>query len=465
MYSQNTICAIATPPGEGAIAVIRISGDDTFKIIEKIFVPASKNKDLSNLRTHTLHYGEIKENGETVDEVLVAIYKSPHSYTGEDSAEIFCHGSTYIQKKIVQLLINNGASLAQPGEFTMRAFLNHKIDLAQAEGVADLISSKSKAAASLAIKQMKGDFSKQINNLRQKLIDLLSLIELELDFSEEDVEFADRGELIAIITRIEEWTDNLIKNFKLGNAIKEGVPVAITGIPNVGKSTLLNLLLNENKAIVSEIPGTTRDIVEDVINIEGVRFRLIDTAGIRQTDDIVENLGIERSLNAIKKALLNIVVADPTQSLEENINHIENVISNSNEGSKILVFINKIDKAAANEIKTLEDFLASKSIDYLKISAKDNTYLEKINNAIISVSGIGKFFEEETFAINQRHYQALTNIKNSIEEVKKGLEMELPADLLTQELKQIMFYLGEISGEVTTDDILGNIFSRFCIGK
>ncbi len=465
MNFHNTICAIATPTREGAIAVIRISGDETFKIVGKIFVSASKNKDLSKAGTHTLHYGEIKENGETVDEVLVAIYKSPHSYTGEDSAEIFCHGSIYIQKKIVQLLINNGATLAQPGEFTMRAFLNHKIDLAQAEGVADLISSKSKAAATLAIKQLKGDFSKQINNLRQKLIDLLSLIELELDFSEEDVEFADRSELIGIITQIEEWTDNLIKNFKLGNAIKEGVPVAITGIPNVGKSTLLNLLLNENKAIVSEIPGTTRDIVEDVINIDGVRFRLIDTAGIRETNDVVENLGIERSLQAIKKALLNIVVADPTQDLNENIKHIENVISNSVEGSKILVFINKIDKASDGEIKSLEKFLSDKGLNYLKISAKDKSYLTEINNAIISTSGIGKFFEEETFAINQRHYQALTNIKNSIVEVKKGLEMELPTDLLTQELKQIMFYLGEISGEITTDDLLGNIFSKFCIGK
>jgi tRNA modification GTPase len=466
MYSQqNTICAIATPPGEGAIAIIRISGDKSFDIVKKIFVPSKKNMDITQANTHTLHYGEIKDNGETIDEVVVAIYKSPHSYTGEDAVEIFCHGSTYIQEKIVQLLIDNGATLAQPGEFTMRAFLNHKIDLAQAEAVSDLISSKSKAAASLAIKQLKGDFSKQINQLRQKLIDLLSLIELELDFSEEDVEFADRQELIQLITQIENWSENLIKNFSLGNAIKEGVPVAITGIPNVGKSTLLNLILNENKAIVSEIPGTTRDIVEDIINIEGVRFRIIDTAGIRETSDVVENLGIERSLQAIKNAFLNVIVADPTQNLEENISHIEKVISNSKENSKILVFINKIDISSNDNIKKLEDYLINQSLEYLKISAKDKSFLEKINAAMISVSGVGRFFEEETIAINQRHYQALINIKNSINEVKKGLELSIPADLLTQELKQIMFYLGEISGEVTTDDILGNIFSKFCIGK
>ncbi len=465
MDLHNTICAIATPPGEGAIAVIRISGEKCFEITEKIFEPASKNKTLTNLKSHTLVYGHIKDNGETLDEVLVAIYKKPHSYTGEDSIEIFCHGSVYIQRRIMELLVEAGAVLAQPGEFTMRAFLNGKIDLAQAEAVSDLISSKSKMAAGLAMKQLKGVFSSKIKQLKSKLLDLLSLIELELDFGEEDVEFADRSELLLIINEIENWTAELMSSFKLGNAIKEGIPVAITGKPNVGKSTLLNLLLRESKAIVSDIPGTTRDIVEDIINIKGVRFRLIDTAGIRHTEDVVENLGIERSVEAIKKAEINIVVADATLPVAENEEHLKKVYDHKTGDSKVLVLINKTDKGSKETIESIHSLAAKYGAVSMEIVAKQDEYAEKIYEKIFEVSGAAGFYEEEAIAVNERHYQALSKINDAVQEVKKGLEMELPPDLLTQELKQIMFYLGEISGEITEDDILGNIFSKFCIGK
>ena len=465
MDLHNTICAIATPPGEGAIAVIRISGENVFSIVEKIFTPASKNKKLSETKSHTLIFGYINDGKDILDEVLISIFKKPHSYTGEDSVEISCHGSIYIQRRIMELLVEAGATLAQPGEFTMRAFLNGKIDLAQAEAVSDLISSKSKMAANLAIKQLKGIFSSKIKQLKSKLIDLLSLIELELDFAEEDVEFADRQELINIINEIETWTTDLLKSFRLGNAMKEGIPVAITGKPNVGKSTLLNLLLRENKAIVSDIPGTTRDIVEDVININGVRFRLIDTAGIRHTNDVVENLGIEESVDAIKKAEINIVVADATIDLKENEEHLTKVIANKQKESKVLFLINKIDKAGKNTIEALKQ-LADKYGAYpMEIIAKNDNYATYIYEKIYEISGASSYYEEESIVINERHYQALTKISESINEVKKGLGMDLPTDLLTQELKQIMFYLGEISGEVTEDDILGNIFSKFCIGK
>ncbi len=465
MNLHNTICAIATPPGEGAIAVIRISGEQCFEITDKIFESASKNKKLTTQKSHTLLYGYIKDNGEILDEVLVAIYKKPHSYTGEDSVEIFCHGSEYIQRRIMELLVEAGAVLARPGEFTMRAFLNGKIDLAQAEAVSDLISSKSKMAAALAMKQLKGVFSSKIKQLKDKLIDLLSLIELELDFGEEEVEFADRSELISLINEIENWTAELMNSFHLGNALKEGIPVAITGKPNVGKSTLLNLLLRENKAIVSDIPGTTRDIVEDVINIKGVRFRLIDTAGIRQTEDVVENLGIERSVNAIQKADINIVVADATLPTTENEAHLKKVFAHKTKDSKVLVLINKIDVSTDENLASIRSMLANYDTEFMEIVAKKDAYAGKIYDKIFELSGAAEFYESESIAINERHYQALARIKEAVNEVRKGLEIQLPVDLLTQELKQIMFYLGEISGEITEDDILGNIFSKFCIGK
>ena len=465
MNLHNTICAIATPPGEGAIAIIRISGEESFDITEQIFSPFKKNIKLSEIKSHTLTYGHIIDNNEILDEVLIAVYKKPHSYTGENSIEIFCHGSTYIQRRIIQLLLEAGATLAQPGEFTLRAFLNGKLDLAQAEAVADLISSKSKITANLAIKQLKGVFSNQIKKLKTKLVDLLSLIELELDFGEENVEFADKSELLTTIDEIEKWATELLNSFKFGNALKEGIPVAITGKPNVGKSTLLNLLLKENKAIVSEIPGTTRDVVEDVINIKGVRFRLIDTAGIRNTKDVVEKLGIERSLEAIKKAEINIVVLDATLPLKENEEHLKKVYYNKDENSKIFVLINKIDLASKEKISDIKKLAKSFNAYAMEIVAKNNKYAEKIYEKIYEISEVANFLEEESIIINERHYQALNKINEAIKEVKKGLEMELPTDLLTQELRQIMFYLSEVAGEVTENDILENIFSKFCIGK
>ncbi len=464
ILKEDTICAIATPQGEGAVAMIRVSGEKSFEIVEKIFKPTSK-KSLKQQKSHTLHYGEIIDKENILDEVLVAIYKAPHSYTGENSIEIFCHGSLYIQQRILEILIEAGARLSEPGEFTLRAFLNKKIDLSQAEGVADLIASKSQISVNLAIKQLKGEFSKEIYNLRDKLLELLSLIELELDFAEEDVEFADRTELFNVIEQIENWTSQLLNNFSLGNAIKEGIPVAIVGKTNVGKSTLLNLLLKEDKAIVSDIPGTTRDVVEDTININGVRFRIIDTAGIRNTNDTIENMGIVRSFKAIKEAVLILFVTDITQTSEEIKEYLEKIQNSKQQQAKIIGIVNKIDLNNENITEKISELFDKQELPHIKISAKDEKSINAVNKIIFDTLGIARFFEEETFLINERHYQALKKISDAIKEIKKGLDLELPTDLLTQEIHQILYYLGEISGEVSSEDVLQNIFSKFCIGK
>ncbi len=454
MIPEDTIAAIATPPGSGAVAVIRISGENTFGIIKKIFIPVNGNY---NFKPYTIRFGKIKNKDEIIDEVLVSFFKSPKSYTGEDSAEISCHGSLFIQQKILNLLIRSGARLAKPGEFTQRAFLNGKLDLSQAEAVADLIASESESAHKVAMQQMRGGFSSELQELRSRLLSFISLIELELDFSEEDVEFADRKELKKLIKNIELHLLKLIKSFELGNAVKNGIPVAIVGEPNAGKSTLLNVLLNEDKAIVSDIAGTTRDAVEDIISVNGILFRLIDTAGIRETQDKIESLGIERTMEKIKKAdiilfLLN--AGDP---------YAENKISEmrkKTKGKHLIVIFNKIDKAGVKQ-----NLISDEEIKIIEISAKYKINIDKLNQQLIDTVNYSSLKQNDTIITNTRHLEALQNAYQSLFRVSEGLENNISGDFLAQDIRETLQYIGEITGEFTTDEILGNIFKNFCIGK
>ncbi|GAB4288825.1 MAG: tRNA uridine-5-carboxymethylaminomethyl(34) synthesis GTPase MnmE [Marinilabiliales bacterium] len=451
MTEDNTICAISTPAGSGAIAVIRLSGKESLSIIKKIFFPY---KIKATFEPNKTYVGDIKYNKEFIDQVIISYYKAPKSYTGEDMVEISCHGSLYIQQKILSLLIDNGAKLAQPGEFTLRAFFNNKLDLAQAEGVADLISSQSKSAHKLAVKQMRGGFSKEINELRQKLIDFVSLIELELDFSEEDVEFADRSELKSLLKVIDNKVNNLLSSFKYGNVLKNGIPVVIAGEVNTGKSTLLNKLLSEDKAIVTEIPGTTRDYIEDTTVFNGYLFRFIDTAGIRKTDNPIEKIGINKSHEKIKQATIVIALSDRPEKLNSTIQTIK---KNAPNDVYIIPVINKIDLLHDEELKKIP-----KSI--LKISAKNNKidtlieklteYAEKINNDSYSV-----------IVTNVRHYEILMLVKESIKRIFDGFDNNLPSDLIAQDIREAVYHLGAITGQISDNDILENIFKNFCIGK
>ncbi len=452
----DTITAIATPPGSGAIAVIRVSGDRTFEIVEKIFRPFRKDKKLSLQKGYTLHFGEIVEADEVIDEVLVAVFHKPHSYTGEDAVEISCHGSLYIQQKIIELLVNAGARIAQPGEFTLRAYLNGKMDLAQAEAVADLISATSEAARKVAFRQLRGGVSNELKQLRQKLVDFASLIELELDFAEEDVEFADRGQLRELILEIKQKVEKLLSTFRYGNAIKNGIPVAIVGEPNVGKSTLLNLLLKEDRAIVSDIPGTTRDTIEDIISIRGILFRFIDTAGLRHTQDKIEALGIERTKEMIKKAEVVLFMVDARDKQWKT--KLYDIMQLVDEQKIILVF-NKIDLAEDNpDTGGLE-------LPVVYLSAKYHRNVQQLEEALIRAVGYNQYKENEVILTNARHYEALKRADEAISRVMEGMDSGLPTDLLAEDVRQVMFYLGEISGEITTDELLGNIFANFCIGK
>jgi tRNA modification GTPase len=459
MIQDTTICAIATPPGYGAISVIRLSGSDTFSICDKIC-----NKQISNKQTHTVHFCKIIDNKEVIDEVLITVFKNPHSYTGEDTAEIGCHGSSYIQQRIMELLLKNGAVLAQPGEFTLRAFLNGKLDLSQAEAVADLIHSSSKAGHDAAINQMRGGFSGELATLRHQLLQFASMIELELDFSEEDVEFANRKELKNNVIKIQEIISKLISSFQYGNVIKNGVPVAIAGKPNVGKSTLLNALLKEEKAIVSEIPGTTRDVIEDTINIEGIPFRFIDTAGIRHTTDTIENLGIERTFENVRKAsvvLLLIEVTDSINNIIEQINHLQ-----LNNEQQLAVIFNKIDKTDSETLKNLEIELRKKrQIKSISISAKKRENIHHIHQFLLENIRHKPQSDNDIIITNLRHLEALKNTFTSGERLLLGMEIGNPGDLLAQDIREMLYHLGTITGEITTDEILGNIFSQFCIGK
>ena len=454
-YTDN-IVAWATPSGTGAIAVTRVSGPDAITLMDPLF-KSIKGKKLANQKSHTIHLGHIVDDGKVLDEVLVSLFKGPHSYTGENVVEISCHGSPYIQQQIIQLVLRNGCRSASAGEFTLRAFLNGKIDLSQAEAVADLIASDSEAAHDIAMQQMRGGFSNEIQELRQELLNFASLIELELDFSQEDVEFADRTQFNELLSRISEVLKKLIDSFALGNVIKNGIPVAIVGQPNVGKSTLLNVLLNEERAIVSEIAGTTRDTVEDHISIKGINFRFIDTAGIRETVDVVEKIGIERTFDKIEKARLIIYLFDGMAFDKKELQQIQEKYPNK----RLLPICNKTDLLNPEQIEKI----TSEIPDVLFLSAKLKTGIPELEQKLLSLVDSGALSGDTTIITNSRHYDALLKALEEIQKVKEGLDMELSSDLMAIDIRQALYHLGEITGSVTTDDLLGNIFSNFCIGK
>mgnify|MGYP006079634635 FL=1 len=446
---KDTICALATGSGIGAIAIVRISGNQAINICNKVF-----SKNLEDVKSHTIHFGTIKNDKELIDEVLLSVFKNPYSFTGEDVIEISCHGSVFIQQQILQLLTKNGSRMANPGEFTLRAFTNGKMDLSQAEAVADLIASESKKAHKIAINQMRGGFSDDLKKLREQLINFASLIELELDFSEEDVEFANREQFNELLLLIKEKLTKLIDSFQLGNVIKNGIPVAILGAPNVGKSTLLNTLVNEDRAIVSEIAGTTRDTIEDVINIEGVQFRFIDTAGLRDTSNKIEIIGIQKALEKAEKAKVIIYLLDATADFKAQEKEIKKIKKLQN---KMIVVVNKTD-LNPNICKTL------KKKNYLFISAKNKDGIEDLTKTITSIIDIN-LSSDETIISNSRHQEELSKTLVEIIAVIEGLNNDISGDLLAINIRQALYHLGLITGEVTTDDLLGNIFSKFCIGK
>ena len=444
---DDTICAIATGGNESAIAVIRVTGDNAIKFTNSIF-----SKNLINVSSHSIHYGDIIENNEIIDEVLISVFKKNNSFTGEETTEISCHGSIYIQEKIIQSLLSSGCRLAKAGEFSMRAFKNGKIDLSQAESIADLISSKSKAEQQVAIQQLKGGVSNQLKILRTQLIDFASLIELELDFSEEDVEFADRNKLKNLLYDIKNEIELLIDSFKTGNAIKNGIPVTIIGSPNAGKSTLLNSLLNEDKAIVSEIAGTTRDIIEDKLIINGVMFRFIDTAGIRKTDNKIENIGIDKAIENMNKSNIIIQLIDSTENVDKQIKKL-NKLSNNSIASKIIA-INKID------IKN------NTSVDKaIYLSAKKNIGIDTLKEKLIELSSINKLSNQTTIITNTRHFQELKNTRDEVNLIISALDNNISSEFVASNIREALNHLGSITGEITNDTLLKNIFSKFCIGK
>ncbi len=451
----NTIAAISTATGSGGIAVIRISGTNAFKICDKIFKPKTAKKKIANQKTYTIQLGEIIDNkNEIIDEVLISTFKNPNSYTGEDTVEISCHGSVYIQQKILELLIKNGAELAKPGEFTQRAFLNGKLDLAQAEGVADLIASESKASHKLAMQQIKGGFSKKLNDLRNSLIHFVSLIELENDFAEEDVEFADRKQLNHIITEVDNLISDLIKSFSYGNAIKNGVPVAIVGRPNAGKSTLLNALLNDDRAIVSETPGTTRDTIEEILNINGIQFRFIDTAGLRKTNNEIEKIGVKKAIEKIEKSSIYIYLFDIN---ELSYKDVKTDLAELNNNIPNLIVANKTDLFDTKKQKHFKNCIF--------ISAKQNKNIEQIKNALFNNINKNLINNSNIIVTNTRHYEALLKAQKSIQETKKGIKNGNSTDLIALDIRNAIYNIGEITGEISNDNILDNIFKNFCIGK
>lgn len=451
---QDTIVALATPNGSGAIGVIRLSGTDAVTIASKVF----KGKNLTQQASHTIHFGRIVDVETVLDEVVISLFLAPRSYTRENVVEISCHGSTYILESVIKLLIRNGARAARPGEFTLRAFLNGQLDLSQAEAVADLIASDSKASQQVAMQQLRGGFSTQLQQLREQLVQFASLVELELDFSEEDVEFANRDQLKQLVLHISKVVDQLIESFELGNVIKQGISTVIAGRPNAGKSTLLNALLNEERAIVSAIPGTTRDTVEEVLNINGVNFRLIDTAGIREATDTIEQIGVERTMEKISQSALLLYVFDSAQlSIEEAEADIKRL---SKPGLPIIAVANKMDIATS----ALSPF-STPGVTFLSISAKEKLHLEKLKNLLFEISINGRLNTSEMMVTNVRHVEALRSTAQALSRVLNGIDSRVSSDFLAIDIKQALHYLGEITGTVTTDDLLENIFSKFCIGK
>ena len=466
MIQNDSIVALATPSGAGAISIIRVSGQDAIQIGASVF-KSIKNKDLTQQKTHTLHLGHIIDEGKTLDEVLVSIFKGPNSYTGENTIEISCHGSTYIQQQIIQLLLRKGCRMADAGEFTLRAFLNGKLDLSQAEAVADLISSDNEASHQIAMQQMRGGFSNEIAKLREELLNFASLIELELDFAEEDVEFADRTQFHELLNRIEFVLKRLIDSFAVGNVIKNGIPVAIVGEPNVGKSTLLNALLNEERAIVSDIAGTTRDTIEDELNIGGIGFRFIDTAGIRETKDVVESIGIQKTFEKIEQAQVVLYLFESLKfqvSGSEYITEIEKV-KNKYPLKPLVIVINKSDLISAEETQSLLQQLETLNLKQILISAKQKTGIDELKNTLLSFVNTGALRNNETIVTNTRHYDSLLKALDEIQKVKFGLESNLSSDLMALDIKEALYHFGLITGQVTNDELLGNIFANFCIGK
>ncbi len=470
MIIDDTICAISTAHGTAAIAVVRIAGPQALSITDKIFYSQKGKKKLIEQAPNTIHFGVVRDGTKDIDEVLVAVFKAPNTYTGDDIAEISCHGAPYIQQQILQLLIVNGARMAGPGEFTQRAFLNGKMDLSQAEAVADLIASSSEAARKVALQQMRGGFSSELMKLREKLLWFISLIELELDFSEEDVEFADRKELSSLVNEISEHLKKLISSFSLGNVIKNGIPVAIVGHTNVGKSTLLNALLNEERAIVSDIHGTTRDAIEDTVNLGGITFRFIDTAGIRKTTDHIESIGIELTYSKIQLAsivLLLVDINDTDEKIQEAVNDVVDKIEIDRQ--RLILVVNKTDLGDREELD--KRFTAAKfpqlkdDITILPLSARFKTNLENLVEELLKAVNMTALDNDEVIVTNARHFEALTNALEGIERVIEGLENNISGDFLAQDIREVLYYIGSITGQISNDEILGTIFKNFCIGK
>ena len=468
--SEECICALATPAG-GAIGIVRLSGKNAIEITDKVFVSVS-GKQLAAAKPNTLHYGEIKDkDGHTIDDVLVSVFRAPHSYTGEDSTEISCHGSRYILQQVLQRLIEVGCRQAEPGEYTRRAYMNGKMDLSQAEAVADLIASTNKATHQMALSQLKGHFSSELTLLREKLLKMTSLLELELDFSDhEELEFADRSELRALAAEIEKKITTLAHSFETGNALKQGVPVAIVGKTNVGKSTLLNRLLHEEKAIVSNIHGTTRDVIEDTTLIDGITFRFIDTAGIRKTDDVVENIGIERTYQKMEEAKIVIWLLDaqPTEAEIEDMKE-------KNQGKKLLMVFNKIDEISFDKAVLSSDensqtsssiSLSDENVSILNISARTGENVSDLEQALVKAADIPEITENDVIVTSARHYEALLRAQDSLSRVLESMEMGMSGDIIAEDLKMVLEELGEITGgQISSQETLNNIFKHFCIGK
>lgn len=461
---NDTICALATAPGTGALAVIRISGANTFSTLSQLFITMKgRKKDFATVRPYSIHYGQLTDTDKVIDEVLVSIFRQPHSFTGEDTAEISCHGSVFIQQTILQLLQRKGIRLAEPGEFTLRAFLNGKMDLSQAEAVADLIAAQHAGAHKAALQQLRGGYSHTISELRTRLVDFASLLELELDFAEEDVEFANRDTLQTLVTALQKEVRKLQDSFASGNVMKNGIPVLIAGKPNVGKSTLLNALLNEDRAIVSEIAGTTRDVIEDHLVMDGIRFRFMDTAGIRQTDDTIEKIGVARTYQHAASAAIIIYLCDPAQSTASALqNELTDIIQESgNQQAILLPVINKCDRFEYQQL--LHDYHTVP--DAIFISAKESQQLDELKAKLTAAALRNGVPGEQAVVTSARHAESLHLAGTALQKVIDGIQHQLVTDLLALELKDAIYHLGQITGEVYTEDLLGNIFSKFCIGK
>lgn len=467
MLLNETIVALATASGSGAVAIIRVSGPEAIEMTAPVFEARSKIS-LQKQKSHTLQLGNIMDGKRIIDESLVSVFRGKRSYTGEPTVEISCHGSPFIQQEIINLMLKQGCRAAKPGEFTMRAFLNGKMDLSQAEAVADLVASDNEAAHKMAMNQMRGGFASEIEILSEKLLDFASLIELELDFSDEDVEFANRDEFQELIVKIQKTLNKLIDSFAVGNVLKKGIPVAIVGEPNAGKSTLLNALLNEDRAIVSDIAGTTRDSIEDEIAIGGVGFRFIDTAGIRETTDEIEGLGIKRTFEKIEKAQIAVVILPLTAEAkiqQEKINEVRK-IKERFPGKPLIVVVNKIDLGQKEQFEAIQEnlkFIDRSALHF--ISAKEQIGIDDLQNKLLEFVNTGALRSDETIVTNSRHFDSLLKAQEEINRVQEGLNMGLTGDLLAIDIRQALHYFGEITGQVTSDDILGNIFANFCIGK